>query len=53
MFEYNKAYMKKTASKLVARLLRRLQAQTLSDATPQIGKIYPFTKITITFNPLM
>ena len=34
-------------------LLRRLQAQTLPDATPPIGKIYPFSKMTVTFEPLM
>ena len=34
-------------------LLRRLQAQTLPDATRPIGKIHPFRKIAITFEPLM
>ena len=34
-------------------LLRRLQAQTLPDATPPIGKIYPFTKMAVTCEPLM
>ena len=34
-------------------LLRRLQAQTLPDATPPIGKIYPFTKMALTFEPVM
>ena len=34
-------------------LLRRLQAQTLPDATPPIGNIYPFTKMTITFELAM
>ena len=34
-------------------LLRRLQAQTLPDATPPIGKIYPFTKTAVTFEPGM
>ena len=38
---------------LYTSLLRRLQAQTLPDATQPIGKIYPFTKMTITFEPLM
>ena len=33
-------------------LLRRLQAQTLPDAIPQIGKIHPFSKIAVTFEPL-
>ena len=30
-------------------LLPRLQAQTLPDATPPVGKIHPFSKIAITF----
>jgi len=34
-------------------LLRRLQAQTLPDATPPIGKIYPFIKMAVTFEPAM
>ena len=34
-------------------LLRRLKAQTLPDATPPIGKMYPFTKMAVTFEPLM
>ena len=34
-------------------LLRRLQAQTLPDEAPPIGKIHPFTKMAITFEPLM
>ena len=29
--------------------LRRLQVQTLPDATPPLGKIPPFTKIAVTF----
>ena len=28
------------------------QAQTLPDETPQIGKIYPFTKMDVTFEPV-
>ena len=32
-------------------LLRRLQA--LTDATPPIGKIFPFTKIAVTFEPVL
>ena len=32
---------------------KRLQAQTLPDATPSIGKTHPFNKITVTFKPLM
>ena len=33
-------------------LLRRLQAQTLPDATPPAGKIHPFSKIAVTFEPI-
>ena len=33
---------------LLKRLLRRLQAQILPDATPPIGKIHPFSKIVVT-----
>ena len=33
-------------------LLHRLQAQTISDATPTLGKILPFTKIAVTFDPM-
>ena len=29
------------------------QAQALPDATPPIGKIYPFTKIVVTFESVM
>jgi hypothetical protein len=34
-------------------LLRRLQAQTLPDEAPPMGKIHPFSKIAITFEPEM
>jgi hypothetical protein len=34
-------------------LLRRLQAQTLPDEAPPIGKIHPFSKMAITFEQLM
>ena len=34
-------------------LLRRLQAQTLPDATSPKVKIHPFSKIAVTFEPLM
>ena len=34
-------------------LVRRLQAQTISDATPSTGKINPFNKIALTFEPVM
>ena len=34
-------------------LLRRLQAQALLDATQPIGKISPFGKMAVTFEPLM
>ena len=35
------------------RLLRWLQAQTLTDATPPKGKIHPFSKIAVTLEPVM
>ena len=35
------------------RLQRRLQSQTLPDATPPIGKSHPFSKMTVTFEQLM
>ena len=31
---------------------KRLQAQTLPDATPPIGQIHPFRKMAIAFEPL-
>ena len=34
-------------------LLRKMQAQTLPDATTPIGQIYPFTKMTATVEPVM
>ena len=34
-------------------LLRRLQAQTLPNANPPIGKIHHFSKFAVTFEPLM
>ena len=34
-------------------LLRRMQAQTLPDATSQKGKIHPFSKMAVTFEPMM
>ena len=42
-----------TLSDYQASLLCRLQAQTLPDATPSMGKIHPFIKMTITFEPLL
>ena len=33
-------------------LLRRLQAQTLPDEAPPAAKIYPFSKIVVTFEPI-
>ena len=42
-----------TPGLLKTSLLRRLQAQTLPDEAPPIGKIHPFTKIAVTFEPLM
>ena len=34
-------------------LLYRLQTQTLPDEAPPMGKIQPFSKIPITFEPVM
>ena len=34
-------------------MLRRLQAETLPDEAPPIGKINPFSKRAITFEPLI
>jgi hypothetical protein len=34
-------------------LLRRLQAQTLPDEAPPIGKIHSFSKMAVTFKPMM
>ena len=33
-------------------LLRRLQAQTLPDKAPPVSKIYQFSKIAVTFEPI-
>ena len=42
-----------TLNYLKTSLLRRLQAQTLPNATPPTGKIYPFTNMAVTFEPEM
>jgi hypothetical protein len=34
-------------------LLHTLQAQTLPDTTPPIGKIHPFSEMAVTFKALM
>ena len=34
-------------------LLPRLQVQTLPNATQPISKIYPFTKMAVTFEPVV
>ena len=34
-------------------LLHRLQAQTLPNEAPPMGKIHPFSKIAVTFEPVM
>ena len=41
------------AKAMVTSLLRRLQAQTLPDGTPPIGKINPLRKMAVTFELLM
>ena len=33
-------------------LLHMVQAQTLPDEAPQVGKIHPFSKIAVTFEPI-
>ena len=33
-------------------LLRRLQAQILPVATPPVGKLHPFSKVSVTFEPI-
>ena len=33
--------------------MRRLQTQTLPDEAPPMGKIHPFSKIAVTFEPVM
>ena len=33
-------------------LLRKLQAQTLPDEAPPVGKVHPFSKIAVTFEPI-
>ena len=37
---------------MITSLLRRLQAQTLPNKTPPIGKIYPFSKMAVAFEPV-
>jgi hypothetical protein len=34
-------------------MLHMLQEQTLPDATPPISKIHPFSKMAVTFEPVM
>ena len=43
----------KRAIRVKTIMLRRLQAQTLPDSTPPIGKINHFSKMKVTFEPLM
>ena len=38
---------------IITRLLRRLQAQTLPGEAPPIGKIHPFGRIAVSFEPEM
>ena len=49
LFDRSQKYQKKEKTNLLC----RLQAHTLPDATPPIGKIYHFTKIAVTFEPVM
>ena len=43
----------KSEKKKKTSLLRRLQAQTLPDATPPIGKNPSFSNMAVTFEPVM
>ena len=45
-------YVQYVGPTLKTSLLRRLQAQTLPDEAPPEGKIHPFSKIAITFEPI-
>ena len=44
-------YWLKTYGNAQTSLLRRLQTQTLPNATQPIGKIHPFSKIAVIFEP--
>ena len=46
-------WRKSDRSSLLTSLLRRLQAQTLTDAAPPVGKIHPFSKIAVILEPVM
>ena len=46
-------FKKKSRKQKKTRLLLMLQAHTPPDATPPIGNIQPFSKIAVTFEPLM
>ena len=47
VFELERQTIEKTS------LLRRLQEQTLPDDAQPMGKIHPFSKIAVTFEPVM
>ena len=42
-----------TCDRLKTSLLRRPQTQTLPDEAPPMGKIHPFSRIAVTFEPVM
>ena len=47
-------FMNKSMTKVsVEHKLRRLQAQTIPNVTPPMGNIHPFSKMAITFEPLI
>ena len=46
-------FYKNRSKSFIKNLLRRLQSQTLPDATPPIGKIHPFSRVTLTFEPMI
>ena len=57
-YQINKPYRPTSCSKqmldiFLTSLLRRLQAQTLPNEAPPIGKIQPFIKMAVTFEPRM
>ena len=49
----NRTALATTGLLKITSLLRRLQAQTLPDAAPPIGKIHPFSKMAASCEPMM
>ena len=46
-------FLEISSSQIKKKLIRMLQARTLPDATPPIGKILSFSKMTVTLEPLV